>query len=189
MEKFSNITKREKKVIEDTDFKYDGYLKVKELDGWEFVVEADCAIMIPHIIDFDEFIFRKEYVPPYQYAEPNKQFFLTIVSGTMEKGESAKDTVIRELQEECGIKLNTTYNGFVHFGDYFMSKGNSAKYHVYYIPLQKNDFTIVTATGDGSEAEEKSSNIRIDKKNLIYLKPSDTITAYCIEKILNELND
>lgn len=186
MKNFSKSFKETKKA--KYNIKYDGYLKVKEKDGYEFVVESDCVIMIPHLLEYDEFLFRKKLIPPYTYSLPNKEMFLTTVSGTIDNNEKPIDTLKRELIEECGIKLNSTYNNFVNYGDFFMTKGNSAKYHIFYIPLNRNDYTIVPITGDGSEAEKHSKTIRVDKKILTAIIPSDIITAFCIEKIKN-IND
>jgi len=159
---------------------YDGYLKVKSSEGWEFVDESDCVIIIPHLKDYEDFLLRQEYIPPYKTRD-NKSQFLTVVSGTIDPGEEPLQTVVRELEEETGMRLVSSYSSFEHFGTFFMSKGNSAKYHIYYLPLYYGEYTMEKALGDGSESEAKSSTIKVNHSYLDSLNPSDTITALCIE--------
>jgi 8-oxo-dGTP pyrophosphatase MutT (NUDIX family) len=188
MKKFSKITSE--KVEKEEEFVYDGeYLKIKERDGWQFVTESDCVIGLVHLLDFDEIILRKEWIPPYQDREPSSEYFLTMLSGTIEEDEKPIDTLKRELEEEAGIRLNTLYSSEEYLGEYFMTKGNSAKYHIYYIPLWTNEFQKIQAVGDGSDAEEKSSTIRVNTAYLSTLKPSDIITAYCLEKIKEKITE
>jgi 8-oxo-dGTP pyrophosphatase MutT (NUDIX family) len=187
MDKFSKIQHKDKLPIEKEDFLYDGYIKVKEKSGWEYVSEKDCAIALVHLLDFDEILLRKEIVPPFNDKYPEQEFFLTVISGTIETGENPIQTITRELVEEAGILLNTTYMNYESWGKYFYCKGNSSQCHIYYIPLRTNDFRKVEASGDGSDFEEKSKTVRIDTKYLQALKPSDLITSLCIEKMKSKI--
>ena len=132
MKKFTKV-QNEKPKIEKDDFLYDGYLKIKQREGWEYVVESDCAMAMVHLLDFNEILLRKEIVPPFQDRYPNQEYFLTILSGTMKDGESPIQTITREMVEEAGVLLNTTYNNQEDWGTYFFNKGNSAKCHLFYI--------------------------------------------------------
>ncbi len=182
MNKFSKI---EKKVntIEKVDYLYDGYLKVKSKNGWEYVVENDCSVAMVHLIDLNEILIRKEIVPPFQERHAGQEFFLTTISGTMKEGESPIQTITRELVEEAGIQLNTNYTGYESWGEFFWCKGNTSKCHIFYMPLRVNDFRKVNASGDGSDFEKNSKTVRVDLKYLDALKPSDLLTAYCLEKM------
>lgn len=182
MIKFTKL-QNEEKSIKPEEFLYDGYIKVKSNDGWEYVVENDCVVAMVHLLDYNEILLRKEIVPPFRERYPSQEFFLTIISGTMEKGEAPIDTIKRELVEEAGILLNTQYSNYQSWGDYFFSKGNTAKCHIFYIPLRVDDFQKVSATGDGTEFEKNSNTVRIDLKYLNALKPADLITCLCIEKM------
>ncbi len=187
MEKFTKISKQ-KIGIEKEDYNYEGdYIKVKEKEGWEYVTEQDCVIAIPHLLDFDEIMVRKEWIPPFQDRHPNQEFFLTMISGTMEDGETPVDTLIRELQEEAGILLNTTYMNYERWGELFFTKGNNSKCHIFYLPLNLNDFQKVKATGDGSKSEDISKTTRVNTKYIESLQPSDLLTAYCLEKMKSKL--
>lgn len=179
MNKFSKM----KTVTKDNDYVYDNYLKILNHNDYEFVVENDCVILIPHLIDYNEILVRKEYIPTYQYKIPNMEYFLTMVSGTVDDNEKLNDTLIRELKEECGIVLNVTYQNMKKIGEYFVCKSNSSKFHIYYIPLSKNDYKHTNITNDGSYIESISKTVRVDVKYLSSLIPSDLITALCFEKL------
>jgi len=188
MDKFSKIIKDDNKLTNEIeDFVYDGYIKVKSKDGWEYVKESDCAIALVHLLDFNEILLRKEIVPPFQERHPNQEFFLTIISGTIDGNETPVQTITRELIEEAGVSLNTNYNGFEKMGEYFWCKGNTSKCHIFYIPLRTNDFQKVYAKGDGSETEKLSKTVRVDLKYLDSLKPSDLVTSLCLQFIKNKI--
>jgi len=176
-----------KSSIEKEDFVYDGYLKVKSKDGWEFVKEKDCVIAVVHLLDFNEIIVRKEIVPPYRERYPSQEFFLTSLSGTIENGETPIQTIIRELVEEAGIMLNSNFTSYENWGEYFWCKSNSSKASIFYFPLRVNDFIRVEPKGDGSKIEEMSKSVRVDIKYLDSLKPSDLVTALCIEKLKSKI--
>ena len=168
---------------------YDGeYMNIKATDGWEFVEEKDCVIVLPHLINFNEIILRKENVPPFNTREPNKEHFLTVVSGTMEAGEDPTETLVRELKEETGIMLNTGFKGWTKWGEYFWNKGNNSKCHVYYLPITTSDFQKVVAKGDGSVSEDKSITVRIDLSYIESLRPSDLITEMVLSKFRDKIN-
>lgn len=186
MELFSKLTKKSKNGKED-EIKYDGYLKVLDSDGWEYVEEKDCVVVIPHLVNFDEILLRKEVVPPFNSRIPDQEHFITVVSGTMEGTEKPEETLVRELREETGIKLNTGFQGWKKWGSFFWNKGNNSRCHLFYLPLTISDFQKVSITGDGSEFEKKSTTFRIDIKYLDSLKPSDLITQTMLLYLKKEL--
>ncbi len=183
MEKFSKVVKEKNKYTVDNIIYSGDYITIKSKDGWEYVSENDCVIAVPHLLDFNELLIRKEDVPPFKDRHPNQDFFITMISGTIEDNELPINTMIRELQEEAGILLNTTYMNYEKWGEFFFNKANSSKCHIYYLPLRVNDFQKVIATTDGSLSESKSKTIRLDVKYLDSLKPSDLLSAFCIEKM------
>lgn len=185
MDKFSTYSMS----LEPEDEKYlweGNYLKIKEIEGWEAVMENDMVIILPHLIDYNEILLRKESIPPFKHVD-GREFFLTVISGTIEKNEKPEKTIFRELEEEAGIRLNTGYKSYKKWNELFVSKGNTAKVHIYYLPLHNYDFTTVYATGDGSKTEAKSSSIRIDLKYLNNLNPCDLVTSLSIEYLKIEL--
>lgn len=183
MKTFSDL-KKPRKINQNIETVYDGdYLKVKAVNDWEYVEEKDCVVVLPHLTTFDEIVLRKEHVPPFNTREPEQESFLTVVSGTMEAGETPEQTMIRELKEETGIMLNTGFTGWTKWGEYFWNKGNNAKVHIYYLPLTTSDFANVAITGDGSESEEKSKSIKVDMTYIESLNPSDIITELILMKM------
>lgn len=184
---FSEEDKEEKQYEREDEVEelYNGYLSVKSIDDYEFVDEKDCVGILPHLIEYDEILLRKEYVPPFQYKKPNLEYFLTIVSGTIESEEKPEETLKRELEEETGIRLNSNYNNQIKWGEYFIAKGNSSIYYLYYLPLYKDDFQKIKAKGDGSKIEDVSSTVRVKNQYLKGLKPSDLVSALMIEYFKN----
>lgn len=187
MKKFTNFSKNKKKAAEPSNVLFKGeYMSVISADGWEVVQEKDCVVMLAHMVDFDEILLRKEDIPSYRLRK-QQTHFLTALSGTIEAGEDHSATIVRELEEEAGIRLNTNYKSFKKWSSLFISKGSSAQYHLYYIPLKMGEFTKVGAPGDGSQAEENSSTLRVDLKYLNSLNVSDTVTELLLQYLRNEI--
>jgi len=186
MKKFSKLIKEKDNNIE-TELKYDGYLKVKSIDGWEYVDEKDCVVVLPHLINFDEILLRKEVVPSFNTREPKNNYFLTVVSGTVDGMETPEDCLIRELREETGISLNSGFKGWKKWGEFFWNKGNSSKCHLYYLPLTISDFSKVLPKGDGSLEEENSITTRVNLDYINSLKPSDLVSQLMLLYLKKEL--
>ncbi len=187
IQKFSEYSTIEEKIDKGVETVYDGYLKVKSNNGYEYVSESDCAIGLIHFVESNEVLFRLEPVPPFQDRENKKDKSLTILSGTIEKDEKHFDCLVREMVEEAGIVLNTSFDMLEDLGSFYFNKGNNAKVHLFYVPLYINDYRTVKIKGDGSDIEKNSENIVIEVQHLNDLVPSDLITALCIEKLKNKL--
>jgi len=115
MKKFTKLMKEEIKSNEP-ELKYDGYLKIMSINDYEFVIENDMIVIIPYFEDEGFILLRHEPIQSYQYRyKDSNEFkdvthFLTVVSGTVEKGELLKNTVRRELYEETGVVLSDLYD-------------------------------------------------------------------------------
>ena len=195
MEKFSKLKKGEKKVNKnEPQIKYDGYLKVIEYKDYEFVVENDMVVILPYLVDESSIVLRHEYIPTYQYHYKdsndykNITNFLTVVSGTVEKGESLKNTIRRELFEESGIVLSSMYNFDIE-KSLFLNKSNTAQYHICILELRYNDYKVTTPPGDGSKCEKLSRSVNISLGDIDDIKTHDLITDYMLNKFrLDYLN-
>jgi 8-oxo-dGTP pyrophosphatase MutT (NUDIX family) len=145
------------------------------------------VVILPYLRDEGFIILRHEYIPTYQYFYKdsldykNITNFLTVVTGTVEKGESLENCVRRELYEETGIVLSNLYKPEID-KHLFLSKGNISQYHTCIVELRYNDYKVVPAKGDGSEEEKLSKSIKVSLGDIDEIKKHDLITEYMITK-------
>jgi len=189
MNKFSKVIKGEQSLQAQAkeELKYDGKYKIIDYKGYEIVKESDIVIVLPYFIDEAAIVLRHEAVPTFQYFYKDlKDYkhvtnFLTILSGRVEPGENIKNTVRRELYEEAGIVLSSTYDFDIE-KSVFMTKGNVGRYHMVILELRYNDFKLVSPPGDGSHLEKISRTLKIGLGDIDSLKTHDLITEYMITK-------
>lgn len=183
MEKFSKI-KNQTKPVDKTEILLDSdYLKVRQVNNWAWVEEADNVCCIPILIDENKIFVRQEVIPPFTYRDSN-ELFLTVISGTVEKGEAPEETLRRELVEEAGIVLNKNYK--ITFIDVlFKNKGTTSKIYYALIPLSKGDYYETHAKGDGSIEEKKSKTVKVDLRFINQLQCSDLITKLLLLEVKN----
>lgn len=185
MEKFSKIKQKKekegKRELNSILFE-DEHLKVKDYEGWTIIEEPDCIVCVPILMDSNQVILREEYIPTYKKRIGN-DMFITVLSGTVDKGESPQETLRRELKEEAGIILRDNYP--ISFDRYFMTKSNNAYYHTCLLLLYLNDFKETYASGDGSKAERLSKSVKVDFNNLNAIITNDTITELMLMKLKN----
>lgn len=175
MEKFTKIIKDKPTAKEESNILWENkYMKVLNLDEWTVVEEKDMVVCIPYLVEENKIILRQEYIPTYNYVD-GQNFHLTVLSGSVEKDEEPSKTIVRELEEEAGIILREDFPIEI-YKSLFVSKGNTAKYHICLLTINENDYHQVIPKGDGSDSEAKSKTIKIDVKNINNLMPNDTIT-------------
>lgn len=186
MDKFTKLQKGIKKENKnEPKIKYDGYLKVIEYKDYEFVDEKDMVIILPYLRDESQIILRHEYVPTYQYHYRNSNDyksitnFLTVISGSVEVGETLKNAVRRELYEEAGIVLSSMYDIDIE-KSLFISKGNCGQYHICLLEMRYNDFKVTRPPGDGSVSESLSRSIKISLGDIDEVRTHDLITDYML---------
>lgn len=195
MDKFTKVKKAEQvQVQNDIDsvvYKGD-YINVIKQDNYEFVVEKDCVVCLIYMKDEGYILMRSEPVPSWQYKYKNNVQklsgrFLTLISGTIENGETPQACLRRELYEEAGIVLNEFFQ-FEIQGPFFRSKGASAQYYLCLLDLSYNEYKLVTAPGDGSKQENLSKTVKISIADIDAIKVNDLISQYLINKLKTENN-
>lgn len=187
MQRFSKLkpkTEFEPKK-DDVVFKTD-HMSLVEYEGWSIVDEPDMVVCIIYLIQENLFILRHEYIPTFKYCE-GQEYHMTVLSGTMEKGEDPKVTLLREIEEEAGIVISPEIE--IEFEKpLFVSKGNTAKYHPAIITLTESDYHEIIPPTDGSNAEKKSKTVKLETRYLNSINSSDLITEYMLDKFKKFIN-
>jgi len=129
-------------------------------------------------------IFRKEngkiYYLLLNYIAIGKveKTYWGFAKGTIEKGEKEMDTIIREVEEETGIKDFKFIEGFQETDKYFFRyKGN---------PIFKTVFYLLAET---KEKDIKISKEHIGYKWLPYEETIEQLTFKNAKEILKKAND
>jgi 8-oxo-dGTP pyrophosphatase MutT (NUDIX family) len=186
MEKFSRLKPKSNSEPKD-EVVFDGdKFKIIKYEDWSIVKGGDAIICIPILIETNQIILRYEYVPTYKYVE-GSDYHLTLVAGGIEQGEDPKTALFRELEEEAGIVLREDFSP-EELRPLFASKGQTAKFYPFILPLNERDYHEVIAKGDGSKAEAMSKAVKVDIKYLDSLNPSDIFTDYMLLKVKEYLN-
>jgi len=185
MDKFSKFKAEEVKPEEKVLYK-DDYIKLVDYEGWSVLEEPDNVICIPYLVEYNQFIIRKEYVPSYK-LDNGVEFHITVLSGGIEDKESPEQALRRELEEEAGLVIRDNFD-FEFERPIYIFKGTSSKYHICIIALSESDYHEVIPTGDGSQAESVSKSVKVSVKHLNSIIPSDTITELMMCKLRKYLN-
>ena len=191
MEKFSslhkNIDKEEKKKDNKTQVDYKGdYVRVINYENYSITDQKDCVFCLPYLIEENKILIREEYIPSYKYKD-GQEYHLSLIGGQVEEGETAEEAMLRELQEESGLVLDSKYK-LSHEKPLFIQKGNSSKVYLFLFNLTSNDYSEIRIKGDGSDLEKKSKTLKLHTKYLSKLNTSDVITDYLLTKFKIENN-
>lgn len=187
MKRFSTLKpKTDIKPDKDEVLWSNDHISVINFEGWHIVKESDFVVCIIYLIEEELFILRHEYIPTFKYVD-GQEFHITVLSGTMEIGESVEKALRREIEEEAGIIIDPDFK-IEFMKPLFLSKGSASKYHPAIITLTTRDYQEVMAKGDGSKAEKMSKCVKLDKKYIKSVNPSDLITDYMMCKFKEYLN-
>lgn len=191
MEKFTQI--ENKPIIPEDEQLFNGkYLDIIKYKDTEILKTNDKVVILPYFRDEGTFLMRLEYTPAYQYKNLNNSQlrkitnYLTVITGTIEDGETPEQTIRRELHEEAGIILNNLYP-FETEGPYFSDKYNSGQLWLCLLELPVNSYRQMKPPTDGSKNEQLSKSIRVSIADIDQIVKNDLITKHLIMMLKNRI--
>ena len=187
MEKFTQI--EDKPIVPEEEVLFKGkHLDMIKYKDTEILKIADKVAILPYFRDEATFLMRLEYITAYQLKNQNKSDlrritnYLTIITGTMEEGETPEQTIRRELYEEGGIVLNNMFKIEAE-GPFFVQKYSVGQIWPCLIELPVNSYRQVKPPTDGTEKEKLSKCIRVSVGDIEQIVNNDLISKYLIEKL------
>lgn len=191
MEKFTQM--QDKPIIPDEEVLYKGkHLDMINYKDTEILQIKDKIAILPYFSDEATFLMRLEYIPAYQYRNRDKSElrkitnYLTVITGTMEEGETPEKTIRRELYEEGGIVLNNLY-GFEIEGPFFVQKYSTGQVWTCLLDLPVNSYRQIKPPTDGSDKEKLSKCIRVSVGDIAQIVNNDLVSKYLITKLKNQI--
>ena len=187
MDKFSKIKPKSVDQSDDDNVLFSNdHLKIVQFEDWSIIKEPDYVVCVIYLIEMNQIILRHEYIPTFKYVD-GQEYYITVVSGSIEVGESPQTAILREIEEEAGLVLSPDIK-IEFMNPVYISKSHPSKYHPAIVTLTERDYHEIIAKGDGSKAEELSKCVKIDIKYINSIMPSDLITEFMMLKIKEYLN-
>lgn len=129
---------------------------------YEAVLEKNLVWVIP-IVD-GKIGIRKELCPPYLVRDKTgEKLYYTLMSGTIEEGESPKDAALRELKEEGGIEVQKATITTI-LPELPICKVYASRATLLLIRIQ--EYNKVEITGDGTEYEDVSETLWVTREEI-----------------------
>lgn len=187
MDKFTRLQKKdfEPRKKKENILYQNEYAKLIDYEDYTTLVQKDSVFAVPVLIEKNQLIIRKEYVPSYKY-KTGQEYHLSFVGGGIEIGENPEEALLRELQEEAGLVLRDNFT-IEFMKPLFLFKGTSSQCYCTILYLTENDYHEVRPTTDGSKLEKMSQTTKIDLKFIDSLLPTDLMTDYLIQKLKQDL--
>ncbi len=167
------------------ELKWSGdYLEVLQSEDYDFeaVKGSDSVLVLPKIKG--KYIVRKEVCPAYSVKGDEEKYW-TMVSGSVEDGETDLQTLRREMGEETPIRP-TKIRLIGRQKRFPFSKALTSRFSFYHFEVLEFDKT--GASGDGSKVEEESEFHFVSPERLQELaekESSDITIMYSAEVVKN----
>ena len=172
MQKFTDLkfTPEEKE-----EYLYDGFFKVRKEGDKEIIERRDTVAIIPYLMDEGCTILKKETNDTFSQEGSH----LSCINAVIMSGENLNDAILRKMKS-YGFMFNLTYNSMDTLGSFYIDKNINSKCHVVYLPLHHNEYSIHNINNNN---KPDTKLVKVENGSLEALKPSDLLTAYCIEVI------
>ena len=178
MKRFSTLKPEQKSPKENNILYKDKDTQIVKYEDCTIVAGLDRVFCIPYLIEQNKIIIRQEYIPAYKYVD-GQEMHIGLVGGGIEKGETAEEALLRELQEEAGVVLRPNFKIQID-KPLFVAKNCSYKFYMSIISLTEADYHEIAV--DKSKEYKMDKTIKMDVKFISKLHSSDLLTELMIEK-------
>ena len=169
-------TKTKPKVLFESE-----YIKVLDIWGYKAIQENDMVICLPYIVEKNTILLKYEDIPPYEFIESLYEKWVVTMSTVINSNEEPIDALKRGLLNEFGIELKDNINPEI-LQPLFITKSNTARYHICILPLMEHNYEQLEATEDKGISQLVGLPIKDINNVLVY----DMITRYCLELFKKE---
>jgi len=190
MEKFTQIENKPI-ITEEDDILFNGkHLDIINYKETEILQIKDKVAILPYFRDEATFLMRLEYLTAYQLKNKNNSElrkvtnYLTVITGTMEEGETPEQTIRRELYEESGLVLNNMFQFDVE-GPFFVQKYSTGQIWTCLLELPVNTYRQIKPPTDGSKGEKLSKCIRVSIGDVEQIVNNDIVSKLLISQLKN----
>lgn len=138
---------------------------------YETLHEGNTVFILP--IKDNRVGIRFEFCPPYMIKDPSGDFvnYYTVISGSVEEGESYKETAIRELKEEAGI-IYKDPEFYLIYENLPVCKSTDLRASCYVV--KGEEYEEVEPEGDGTESEKKSQTLWVSIEDFFNILKEQT---------------
>ena len=134
----------------------------------------DNVLILPYSLQENEQIDLVGIMYEMNYSRDN-EYFKTVISGTMEEGETSLQTAIRELKEETGYFVPDVKK-WTYLGELTGSKSVDCFHPCYCVDI--TGIEIGKRTTDGTVREKNSKFMMIKPNELMKLEDSFLLALY-----------